>query len=241
MSDTNTQENPQNIPDYPGNYYPYHNQGNGQPLPKQAAIEMRNKEIERMVPKRAGHSWNSFQIRPKATFATQNQDEKIYVLSRRHWIVNVGWISRNIIYSLIPIIVIILINVLNIPIPMGAIADRIYLISILAFYSIILTNVVRDFFDWYFDPYLVTNERVLDFTFNPFTNYGVVEAPLESIESVKQDTKGIVGAMFNYGDITIHTEAITSLIEFESAANPDRVRDIISDLSKIARTYSYGD
>lgn len=225
----------QNPSNYPGSFYPYQNQ------PTQDNSEKRQSEFEKVVPSRMGRAWSSLQFRPRATFATQNQDEVIYVMSRRHWIVNFGWITRNILYSLIPPLVIWILALLAIPIPTGDSANKIYAIMILAFYSVILTNVVRDFFDWYFDPYIVTNERILDFTFNPFTNYSVSESPLENIESVKQNTKGFLGTFFNYGDITIETAATKQIMVFESAANPSRVRDIISDLAKVAKTYSYGD
>lgn len=224
-----------NIPNYPGSFYPY------QPPSKEETYKKRTSEFEKIVPKKRGRVWNSLQFRPKATFATQNPNEVIYVISRRHWIVNFGWVTRNILYSFIPFIIVFLINLVGIQLPNGAYADRVYLIAILIFYSIILSNVVRDFFDWYFDPYIVTNERVLDFTFNPLRNYSVSEFDLEDIESVKQNTKGVLGTFFNYGDVLIETAATSQVMVFEAAPNPEKVRDIISDLSKVAKTYSYGD
>ena len=210
-------------------------------MEKLEAKKLLNNELEKVVPKKTGRSWQGFQVRPPITFSTQNQDEVIYILSRSHWIVNVGWIFRNFLYSLLPLLLVFLIDLFSVKIPQGNVADKMYLIGILIFYSVILTNVVRDFYDWYFDPYLVTNERILDFTFNPFTNFSIIEAPLESVVSVKQDTRGIVAAVFNYGDVTVQTETVTQVITFEKASNPTRVRDIISDLSRVARTYSYGD
>lgn len=235
MSDTN----PQNIPNYPGTYYPA---GQNSFLQNKENIEkLRETEFEKIVPKESGRSWSSLQLKPKVHFSTQNPHEKIFVLSRKHWIVNLGWITRNFIYSLLPFILAFIFDFLNINLPQGELANRVGFILIFGFYSIILTNVVRDFFDWYFDPYIVTNERILDFTFTPFINYSVAEASLEDIESVKQNTKGILGAIFNYGDITIETAATHQIFTFESAPNPSKLRDIISDLSKVAKTYSYGD
>jgi hypothetical protein len=203
--------------------------------------KLRLREIDKIVPRKSGNGLNSVQIRPNLTFATQNPGEKIYILARRHWIKNIGWITRNLFYSTIPFILWIFFSVIGLPLPTDMVANRVYTVILMLFYSVILTNVVRDFFDWYFDPYIVTNERVLDFTFNPFTNYSVEEASLEDIVTVKQKTSGIVGAIFNYGDVTISTEAFTDAMVFEAASKPARVRDIVSDLSKIAKTYSNAD
>jgi len=235
--------NSKTITNYPGTYYAYPaNPGFLQTKPSKEELEnLKISEFEKVVPAPSGGAWQSVQIRPKATFATQNPGEKIYILARRHWITNIGWVTRNFIYSLLPFLLLLVLDLFNVKLPMDAEAQRLYFVLILAFYSLIFTNVIRDFFDWYFDPYIITNERILDFTFNPFTNYTAEEAPLENIETVKQNTKGIIGALFNYGDIIVSTEAFSTVITFEAAANPSRVRDIVSDLAKIARTYSYGD
>jgi hypothetical protein len=234
----------QNVPQ--GGYYPYPPQYYYPPqpvanskMPKEAVRNIRNRELEKVVPSKKGNSLGSLQIRPHALFATQNPSEKVYILARRHWVSNTSWIFSNTMYSILfPIVVVI--SDFFIDFPSTPVAYRVYLTLGVAFYSIIFTNIVRHFFDWYFDPYIVTNERVLDYRFNPFVNYSVEEAPLESIESVKQKTRGFLGTIFNYGDIVISTEANTEAIKFEAISNPTKIRDIISDLAKIARTFGYG-
>lgn len=208
-------------------------------LPKESVKALIKNEIEKIVPNARGKFWNSFQLRPKASFATQNQGETIYVLSRSHWIRNLPWIFSNFVYAVLPPFANLILTALNINI--GELPAHLIYIFLLIYYSVILSNVIRDFFDWYFDPYVVTNERVLDFTFNPFSSYSVIEAPLESIVSVKQETIGFLGTVFNYADIVVQTQTQTQTITFSAAGNPSQVRDIIADLSRIARTYSYGD
>lgn len=195
-------------------------------------------QMEKIVPRREGFSWSSVQFKPIAEFDGQNPDERIYVIARRHWIRNIGWIFSNSFYALIPIGFAVVFDLFSPKIP--ALNFRIYIIIILAYYSFIFTNVFKSFIDWYFDTYVVTNERVLDFNLKTFSSYSVDEIPLENIDSVKQNTPGITAGLFNYGNIDISTESKEGVVHFFSIPQPTKVRDIISDLARIARTFRSG-
>jgi hypothetical protein len=199
--------------------------------------EMREKitsEIERIVPKKSSHSFGSIQYRPgKVTFATQNDEEKVYVLVRTHWIKNLGWIVNNIIYSLLPLIVLFVLNLLNISIEF--ISFNLYIIIVLAYYSIIFTNVVRSFYDWYFDTFIVTNERIVDYDFRPFRGYTVKEAGLDDIEDVEEKSSGLIASIFNFGDLITRTSSTAGELTFFAIAEPTKVRDILMDLALIVK------
>ncbi len=194
------------------------------------------REINRAVPQHKGSSWGSVEYRPShVRFATQNKGEKVYVLVRRHWITNISWIIRNLGYSLVPPIFIFILNLLNIEFNEVFTPKGIFLI-LLAFYSVIFTNLVKEFFDWYFDPYIVTNERMLSYEFKPFFSYTVTEAALENIEDVKETgASGIFQSIFNYGDIRILTASRTGQVMFKSVPKPTQIRDTILDLRNIVR------
>ncbi len=246
--------NGQYYPTYPNNPNYYNvNYGppamypprSGMPVNTELIKKVRKQEIEKAVPPKAGSHWGHFQYRPSSvTFATQNPDEKVYVLVRRHWLTNVSWVVKNFFYSLIPIIVFLLINFASsirlFTFEFDFIGLRAYIIIILAYYSLIFSNIMINFFDWYFDPYIVTNDRVVDYNFVPFRNYTVKEADLENIEDVKEKSGGFFANLFDYGDVTITTAAKDGEQVFKSVPKPTKVRDIISDLSKIAKTFQYG-
>ncbi|MEP7103839.1 MAG: PH domain-containing protein [Candidatus Dojkabacteria bacterium] len=195
-------------------------------------------EMESVVPQKKGWGFSSIQLKPLAKFDGQNPDERIYILARRHWLRNFGWIVSTIFYSLIPIIFAVVFNIFSPLLP--ELSLRLYIVIILAYYSFIFTNAFKNFIDWYFDTYIVTNERVLDFNLKTFASYSVDEIPLENIESVKQNSPGVLSSFFNYGNVDITTENSNGTIHFFFIANPTRVRDIISDLARIARTFRDG-
>lgn len=195
--------------------------------------EIVKQEMHKVIPQSRGGSWNSLQFRPRATFAGQNKGEVIFLLVRRHWITNVNWIIRNIFYCFVPLIIFLVIDFLNLDVTFFS--WRLYVLAAVAYYSLIVTNVVRDFFDWYFDVYIVTNERLLEYQFKPFANYSIEEIFIENIEGVKQKTPGFIASVFNYGNVTVQTEAKDKEIRINYVSNPAKIRDIISDMVRISR------
>ena len=147
---------------------------------------------------KANGSLNGLNIEPRNLhFATQDRDEKIYIYIRRHWIENIRWILTNFVYILIPIIIAILANLLNISFGFLSLSE--YTILLISYYSIIFTNSLKNFFNWYFDPYIITNQRVVHYEFKPFSNYEVKETSLTSIENVSEASYGFIAGILIMG------------------------------------------
>lgn len=196
------------------------------------------KKMDQIVPKASGGFFGSVHYRPTMSFEGQNRNEKVYIMARRHWLTNVGWIMNNVIYIMLPLLVGLLFNVFDPKLP--AVNGQVFSVLVLGYYSLVFTNIFKNFVDWYFDIYFVTNERVMDVIFKPFASYQIEEIPLDSIESVREKTPGVLAAIFNFGNITITTEANDRSMVFPYISRPTKVRDIISDLAFVARTFSNG-
>lgn len=197
-------------------------------------------EMEKAIPSKSASILGTIVIRPKGTtFGTQNPGEKVFVLVRRHWIANVGWIFRSTLYLFIPFIVAALlpllvdiINITNNPVP-----SRIWIIIIVSYYSVVLTLTIRNFVEWFYDLLIVTNQRILDYEFSPFTGYNIKEAALENIEDIKEVSKDFWGGIFRYGDIEATTASSEGKLNFDQVPHVTLVRDILSDLANIAKKY----
>ncbi len=196
------------------------------------------KKMDQIVPKASGGFFGSVQYRPNMSFEGQNRNEKVYIMARRHWLTNVGWIINNVIYIMLPLLVGLLFNVFDPKLP--PVNGQVFSVLVLGYYSLVFTNIFKNFVDWYFDIYFVTNERVMDVIFKPFASYQIEEIPLNSIESVREKTPGVLAAIFNFGNITITTEAHDRSMVFPYISKPTKVRDIISDLAFVARTFNNG-
>lgn len=171
-------------------------------------------------------------------FATQNKDERIFVFMRRHWSENLGWISRNIFYCFLPFFIGMILGLLRIDITFLGFKELIMVL--LAYYSLIITNILKDFFDWYFDPYIITNERIIHYEFKPFTKYEVMESRLADIESITERSSGLLAGLWRYGTLIITTQSqrANSVFRFENIPNSTEVRDILTDLVSVAKKYN---
>lgn len=195
-------------------------------------------EMANRIPKEKRSSFGSIEYRPRhVRFATQNEGEHVYLLVRRHWITNLGWVLRNAFVGLVPPIIFFVLSFIELDLEF--VTPKIVFLGLLAFYSIIATNFFSAFFDWYFDPYILTNERIISYDFKPFTSYTIREATLDNIEDVRERSIGPVASLFNYGSIRILTASEQGEILFQAVPQPTKVRDIIADLAKIYKKYHF--
>src|SRR5260221_3932861 len=218
-------QSPQYNP-FMGTYSGYPQDYQRRPLTKEMISSLRDREASRLIPQKYGKSWSSLVFKPSIVFANQNPDERIYIIAKRHWISNLGWIIRDTFFIALPMIVALII--LNLRIDVSFVGFRFLLLFLVIYYSIILTNIIVKFTDWYFDPFIVSNQRILDYDFKPFGTYYVGEMNLEKIEDVKQRSAGLLGDIFNYGNIDILSENINFKISFVCVPNPTKLRDIIT-------------
>lgn len=203
--------------------------------------EIKKREFDKIIPKTGKYSFGGIIFKPaETTFANQNPGEKIYVLVRQFWIVNAGWVLSNTFYIFLPIIFFFILQTLNIYFVDNFVSARVITVILIAYYSLIFTNIFKSFVDWYFDVFIITNQRVLDYEFKPMSGYKVKEAMLEDIQDVKEKSLGPIASIFDYGNLEVKTASERGVLDFEKIPNPTRVRDILTDLSNIARKYSNG-
>lgn len=244
----NGQNNPAGFPQaaFPGNmsnpfngYYYYPTNMQPPQNNRDYVSKMREKEAERIIPKKSGLPWSSIILKPNLVFETQDPNEKVYVLVRAHWITNLGWFLRNLILSLLPFIVLTLLENFGIKIDISFISNKALTIIGLLYYSFIFTSIVSNFIDWYFDPFIVTDQRIMDYDYKPYGNYSVSEISLQDIQDVKERSSGLLGDIFDFGNVYVYSASDASEMLCKNVPSPTKVRDIITDLSNVAKTYKY--
>ena len=209
--------------------------------PSQWSDVISRQYLEKVLPEHRSSLLGGLQLRPKnVRFASQNKGEKVYILLRKHWLTNLGWITNAAFMSVVPIIIYFVVGLFNQDL-IELVSPKLYLLVLVSYYALILTMIIRSFIEWYFNVYLVTNERVIDFDVKvATTTTGSSELALENIEEVKEKSVGILQAIFNYGDVYIYSAAHKSEILFDDIPRPSFVQDKISDLSKLVKETKNG-
>lgn len=107
---------------------------------------------------------------------------------------------------------------------------------IAAYYLSIVALVLMNLMNWYYNIYLVTSDRVIDYDFKALSAYKVSEAEIENVQDVSQMSVGFLPNMFGYGDIMVQTASSRNKFYFKAVPKPSWLRDVIADLASLVRT-----
>lgn len=90
--------------------------------------------------------------------------------------------------------------------------------------------LTRSFLSWFFNVYIVTDERIIDVDFHSVIYYNVSSAKIENIEDVTTKTIGPLAAVFNFGSILIQTAGEKNQFEFEHVPQPAKITKLLNEL-----------
>ena len=165
---------------------------------------------------------SSFLIRPVGvTFETQEAQEEILLLLRRHLVTNFVWVVFSIFLGLIPVAALPAIMVFGI-LPPEKVAGY-YIVMPLLWYLGVFGYAFTNFLNWYYNVYIVTNKRVVDVDWRGLLYKEFASATLDKIQDVSYKQGGIIDSFFNFGTVFVQTAGTEPNLEFELVASPDQV------------------
>lgn len=168
--------------------------------------------------------WSSYIYYPEnVKFSSQESEEKIILLLRRHFITNLGWIILGLIMIFAPLVL------EEFPI-LEFLPERFQTVAVLIWYLVTTAFIFEKFIDWFFNVYIITDERVIDVDFLNLIYREITDADIEKIQDVTVQMGGVVRSIFNYGNLLIQTAAEIPLIEFTDIPQPDKIAKILEDL-----------
>ena len=187
-------------------------------------------------------SWKSLVAYPKKTkFEFQNKGEVIMLLMRRHPVTNLGWAMASLILLFIPFFW------GEFPL-LTAVSEKVRFGITVLWYTGLLLYAFQNLLLWFYNVYIVTDERVVDVDFFGLLYKNVNMAQLKNVEDVSYSQIGIMSSIFNYGKVVVQTasEQLSDDVGQESAAftfnavlNPDRVMRVISQLMEQEEQEAY--
>lgn len=167
----------------------------------------------------------------KIAFADQEQDEYIELFLRRHWVTNISWVLTATLGFILPIVLLTQGWVLEFlvvwKVPNGVLASMIIL-----WYLFVLAYTISRFLHWYFNIYIITNKHLVDVDFDNLLSRHKTEVRLDDVQSVRSRLKGVLGPLFNFGDVSIETAADKLHLDFAEVPKPDFVTERIQDLQE---------
>jgi len=162
-------------------------------------------------------------IPDKVNFIAADSEEKVVLLLRKHPITNIPWIITAMLMLIAPLLLD------SLPL-FDAIPLNIRLIASLFWYLITSAFVLEEFLSWFFNVYIVTDERVFDVDFVNLIYREITDANIDQIQDVTSRVGGVIPTVFNYGDVVIQTAAEIPQIEFLSVPRPGTVAQVLREL-----------
>jgi len=174
---------------------------------------------------------------PDLRFENQEENETVILFLRQHLITLVPVLVLEVLLFLGPMVLFpiffkMLSTTINIPIGYT-------IIGIIFWYTASFGILLAKFLYWFFNIFIVTNERIVDIDFINLLYKDVAEARLSRVQDISYNQRGIFATIFDYGDVTIQTAGELPNFSFEIVPKPSEVVDIISDAAKL-KTKSTG-
>ncbi len=168
--------------------------------------------------------WAAFAAKPRWTaFSTQAPDEQILLLLRKHPLTQVSWVVLAIIIAIIPIIF------SGIPF-LDFLPATYHFAAILGWYMLLSGYVIESFLTWYFNVYIITDERIIDVDFLSLIYQNISAAKIDNIEDVTATKGGALRSVFDFGTVQVQTAAEKTEFEFEDVPHPSQVTKLLNEL-----------
>lgn len=160
---------------------------------------------------------------PHTYFESQEEGEEVIVFLRQHPIVNIPWILLSLIALTLPSVFIFFPPYSYLPTSYQYVIDLLWYLFVVGF-------SLAKFMSWFFNIYILTDERIVDIDFVNILYRKVSTAKIEEIQDVNVVSSGAFETFFNYGSIFIQTAAEVPEFEFLKIPRPDKVGTIISQM-----------
>jgi uncharacterized membrane protein YdbT with pleckstrin-like domain len=164
----------------------------------------------------------AFLFKPKGIkFETQEDKEQIVLFMRQHAVVNYGWIVLIAIMILVPIFffpMLLRLKIFPANTPPGY-----YLVLPVMWYLGTFGLAFVNFLRWYYNVYIITDQRVVDIDWYNLLYKKFATAQLNRIQDVTYKQGGILDSFFDFGDVFIQTAGEEPNFDFLKIPHPAQV------------------
>ena len=164
-------------------------------------------------------------------FKGQKLGEKILIVIHRHWF---DILSQFLI--ILMMILILLGSVIFTPMVLANLTTNFdpALFAFLQNLFLLITWMISFilWIDYYFDVWIITNERIVNIEQKGLFFRSISELKLENIQDVTVEVSGIIPTFLNYGNLYIQTAAEKERFLFKHVPDPYAIKDLIMNLQK---------
>lgn len=166
-------------------------------------------------------------------FQGQRENEEVLHIIHRHWFNILSHLFVVLIFSFLLVAGLLALPLLF-PETRDAGSARFFLFVANTFFILIWLYGFLVWIDYYFDVWIITNERIVNIEQKGLFARHVSELNLSRVQDVTATVEGIIPTVLNYGDVHIQTAGEENRFIFRQVPDPYRIKDTIMRLSKSA-------
>jgi len=166
----------------------------------------------------------AFAAKPyKVGFDSQMKDEEVVLMLRRHPVTQLKKIATIALLFFVPILLF--------ATPMlDFLTLKLKIAANIAWYTLLMTITLEAFLVWFFNVFIITDERIIDVDFLSLIYKNISSAKIDNIEDITVSTGGVLASLVNYGTVFIQTAGETPELQFEDVPQPAKVAKVLNEL-----------
>lgn len=153
----------------------------------------------------------------------QEPGEEVILFLRQHPIVNLGWFAISLVLGFLPSLFVFLPFYSSLPGDYQAAVTMMW-------YMVLFGYVTGNIMNWFFNVFIVTDERLIDADFENLFTRIISETKIEKVQDLSSSMSGALRLLFNYGHVTFQTAGEIPEFVFQNIPQPDLVAKYISQL-----------
>ncbi len=108
--------------------------------------------------------------------------------------------------------------------------DRFGFAFALGWYVAMLGMTLQLFLIWFFNVFLITDERIIDVDFFSVVQKNVSTAKIDKIQDITLSANGAFASFFDYGTVFVQTSAEKNEFEFDNVPHPAKVAALLNEM-----------
>lgn len=172
-----------------------------------------------------------FKDKTDYSFEGQQKGEQIIFLLRQHPITQILAILAVFAIAILPFVFLFIDSLYLHFLTLLPLKTRFFLLF--SWYLLVLGFAFERFLFWYFNVYILTNERIIDIDFFGVSSKRVSEARVSQVQDVSSDMSGPLRVFFHFGDVIIQTAAERPEFDFHAVPRCDLVAQRIGEECRI--------
>lgn len=172
-------------------------------------------------------------------FQGQRENETILAVIHRHWFdITTHFILIGLFVALLGAIFFTLPKIAN---PTSFFSHPIVILFFQnTFFLILWLYAFLVWIDYYFDVWIITNERVINIEQKGLFVRTVSELKFSRIQDVTSEVRGMLPTILNFGDVKVQTASEEDFFLFRQVPDPYHVKDVIMERLRTERDEEIG-